>query len=206
MMKRNRKDRRYTLVEMIMVITIILILVTIGILVAPLVTRQASEAKTKALMGMIENALEEYKGSDLSGGNYPMCHETCYSPLFVCGQQPPTPQTVKGTLLQFFEFEQIYDQLAFFDGEGFGIADGFGQTFLYKAPGYRMSGGYDLASCGANLLPGLSEVKDMKDKNSYGTEQRKAYDALIKSGELTIENSIEFELGKGDDIANFMTK
>ena len=83
MMKRNRKDRRYTLVEMIMVITIILILVTIGILVAPLVTRQASEAKTKALMGMIENALEEYKGSDLSGGNYPMCHETCYSPLFV---------------------------------------------------------------------------------------------------------------------------
>ena len=89
MMKRNRKDSRYTLVEIMMVLIVILILVTIGILVAPLITRQASAAKTKALMGMIENAIEEYKGSALSGGNYPMSPLTCgskgtqYTPFFL---------------------------------------------------------------------------------------------------------------------------
>ena len=72
MKKQRRKRNCFTLVELMMVLVVILILVSVGILVAPLITRQASEAKTKALMSMIENAIEEYKNSNLNGGNYPV--------------------------------------------------------------------------------------------------------------------------------------
>lgn len=208
MMKRNRKDRRYTLVEIMMVLIVILILVTIGILVAPLITRQASAAKTKALMGMIENAIEEYKGSALSGGNYPMSPLTCgkgtqYTPFFLDNYDErdngeDSTNNPKNNMMQFFDIAQIENQRTYSeDGKRFCVIDGFGMPFLYMAPGYRMSGGYDLVSLGANLVPGTG--KNMSTPS----------DRLLK-GFLSIDDANEAkaaaELGVGDDIANFTTR
>ena len=204
-MKRNRKDSRYTLVEIMMVLIVILILVTIGILVAPLITRQASAAKTKALMGMIENAIEEYKGSALSGGNYPMSPLTCgskgtqYTPFFLDNydervNDEDSTANPKNNMMQFFDIAQIENQRTFSAKANlFCVVDGFGMPFLYMAPGYRMSGGYDLVSLGANLLPGTGEIMPESKKEVY-------------EGILPVGDKSAAELGKGDDIANFMQK
>lgn len=208
MMKQNRKDRRYTLVEMIMVIAVILILVAVGILVAPLITRQSSEAKTKALMGMIENAIEEYKGFSLSGGNYPMSPLTCGSKgtqytaffldIYVENSDLDDSANIKNNMMQFFDLAQIEEQRAYSEtAQRFYVIDGFGMPFLYMAPGYRMNGGYDLISLGANLVPGTG-------KNMSTPSKR------LLEGFLYIDDANEAkaaaELGVGDDIANFTTR
>ena len=126
MAKQNRKNSRYTLVELMMVLVIVIAIVSIGILVAPLVTRQASEAKTKALLGMIENAIEEYKGSNLNGGNYPMSPQqyggteygTRYTPFFIDNyninnHNEDDNQNIKYNMMQFFDIEQLSEQLSY---------------------------------------------------------------------------------------------
>lgn len=218
MAKQNRKNSRYTLVELMMVLVIVIAIVSIGILVAPLVTRQASEAKTKALLGMIENAIEEYKGSNLNGGNYPMSPQqhggeeygTRYTPFFIDNydinnHDEDDNQNIKYNMMQFFDIEQLSEQLSYMpDAERFCINDGFGMPFLYMAPGYRMTGGYDLASTGANLMPGnVDSVRMQKD-------DARVYNEYMNKGYLSVEHSASTkyaeQLGEGDDITNFMAR
>lgn len=191
-----------------MVIAVILILVAVGILVAPLITRQSSEAKTKALMGMIENAIEEYRGFSLSGGNYPMSPLTCgkgtqYTAFFLDNYDErdngeDSTANPKNNMMQFFDLAQIEEQRAYSEtAKLFYVIDGFGMPFLYMAPGYRMNGGYDLISLGANLVPGTG-------KNMSTPSKR------LLEGFLSIDDANEAkaaaELGVGDDIANFTTR
>lgn len=219
MKKRMGKNCRFTLIEIMIVLTVVLILVSMGILLAPLVTRQASESKTKALMGMIDSALQEYKNYR---GIYPVPTQmidsklgTQYSPLFILGDKKLEPDEAqfeskddkdKVSLLKFFDFEQIKAQTVFMNdpgtkkGIGHCVTDGFGVPFLYMAPGYRMAGGYDLVSLGANGMPGDAKVKEVPQK----IRDR------IATGRLSVEDKTETSyavlLGEGDDLANFKQK
>ncbi|MBQ9774877.1 MAG: hypothetical protein IJW17_02440 [Lentisphaeria bacterium] len=210
MKKRMGKNCRFTLIEIMITLGVVLILVSIGILVVPLVTRQFSEAKTKALMGMIETAIEQYKNSNISGGHYPISpltthgNDTQYTPFFMDNydlknNSENDNQNVKYNMVQFFEIEQVEGNLLYEPAaERFYITDGFGMPFLYMAPGYRSTGGYDLISLGANKMPGNNEGKDVK-KDDGGIYKR------ILNGRLSVVNKKEAEyaaqLGSGDDIA-----
>lgn len=209
MKKRMGKNCRFTLIEIMITLGVVLILVSIGILVVPLVTRQFSEAKTKALMGMIETAIEQYKNSNISGGHYPISplttkeKTTQYTPFFMDNydlknNSENDNQNVKYNMVQFFEIEQVEGNLLYEpDAERFYITDGFGMPFLYMAPGYRSTGGYDLISLGANKMPGNNEGKDVK-KDDGGIYKR------ILNGRLSVVDKKEAkyaaQLGSGDDI------
>ena len=209
MKKRMGKNCRFTLIEIMITLGVVLILVSIGILVVPLVTRQFSEAKTKALMGMIETAIEQYKNSNISGGHYPISplttkeKTTQYTPFFMDNydlknNSENDNQNVKYNMVQFFEIEQVEGNLLYEpDAERFYITDGFGMPFLYMAPGYRSTGGYDLISLGANKMPGNNEGKDVK-KDDGAIYKR------ILNGRLSVVDKKEAkyaaQLGSGDDI------
>lgn len=211
MKKRMGKNCRFTLIEIMITLGVVLILVSIGILVVPLVTRQFSEAKTKALMGMIETAIEQYKNSNISGGHYPISplttkeKTTQYTPFFMDNYDLNNDtendnQNVKYNMVQFFEIEQVKGNLLYEpDAERHYITDGFGMPFLYMAPGYRSTGGYDLISLGANKMPGNNEGKDVK-KDDGGIYKR------ILNGRLSVVDKKEAkyaaQLGSGDDIAH----
>lgn len=215
MKKKSGKNSRFTLIELMVALVVVLLLVSIGIMVAPLVTRHFSEAKTKALMGMIETAIEQYKNSNLSGGNYPVSPLTTkekgtqYTPFFMDNYDLKNDsendnQNIKYNMVQFFEIEQVKSNLLYEpDAERHYITDGFGMPFLYMAPGYRMSGGYDLISLGANKMPGDNEGKDVK-KDDGAIYKR------ILNGRLSVEDKKEAkyaaQLGESDDIANFKSK
>ena len=210
MKKRMGKNCRFTLIEIMITLGVVLILVSIGILVVPLVTRQFSEAKTKALMGMIETAIEQYKNSNISGGHYPISplttkeKTTQYTPFFMDNydlknNSENDNQNVKYNMVQFFEIEQVKNNLLYEpDAERHYITDGFGMPFLYMAPGYRSTGGYDLISLGANKMPGNNEGKDVK-KDDGAIYKR------ILNGRLSVVDKKEAkyaaQLGSGDDIA-----
>ena len=210
MKKKSGKNSRFTLIELMVALVVVLLLVSIGIMVAPLVTRHFSEAKTKALMGMIETAIEQYKNSNLSGGNYPVSPLTTkekgtqYTPFFMDNYDLKNDsendnQNIKYNMVQFFEIEQVKSNLLYEpDAERHYITDGFGMPFLYMAPGYRMSGGYDLISLGANKMPGDNEGKDVK-KDDGAIYKR------ILNGRLSVVDKKEAkyaaQLGSGDDIA-----
>ncbi len=210
-MKKNPgKCSRFTLIEIMVVLTVVLILASIGIMVGPMVARHSSEAKTKALMSMLDNALQEYKNSDISGGHFPVSEDmvdsvkgTQYTPLFLFGDENMDAKNVKGTILQFFEPEQIKSHLRHIPGKGHCIQDAFGMPFLYMSPGYRMNGGYDLVSMGADNMPGDNDAKKMKKTNSS------IYNRLM-NGNLSVEDKKEspyaVQLGEGDDLANFKSK
>ena len=209
MKKKSGKNSRFTLIELMVALVVVLLLVSIGIMVAPLVTRHFSEAKTKALMGMIETAIEQYKNSNLSGGNYPVSPLTTkekgtqYTPFFMDNYDLKNDsendnQNIKYNMVQFFEIEQVKSNLLYEpDAERHYITDGFGMPFLYMAPGYRMSGGYDLISLGANKMPGDNEGKDVK-KDDGAIYKR------ILNGRLSVVDKKEAkyaaQLGSGDDI------
>lgn len=211
MKKRMGKNCRFTLIEIMITLGVVLLLVSIGILVVPLVTRQFSEAKTKALMGMIETAIEQYKNSNISGGHYPISplttteKTTQYTPFFMDNydlknNSENDNQNVKYNMVQFFEIEQVEGNLLYEPNAGrFYITDGFGMPFLYMAPGYRSTGGYDLISLGANKMPGNNEGKDVK-KDDSGIYKR------ILNGRLSVVDKKEAkyaaQLGEGDDIAH----
>lgn len=210
MKKRMGKNGRFTLIEIMITLGVVLILVSIGILVVPLVTRQFSEAKTKALMGMIETAIEQYKNSNISGGHYPISPLTTkekgtqYTPFFMDNydlknNSENDNQNVKYNMVQFFEIEQVEGNLLYEPAaERFYITDGFGMPFLYMAPGYRSTGGYDLISLGANKMPGNNEAKDVQ-KDDGAIYKR------ILNGRLSVVDKKEAkyaaQLGSGDDIA-----
>ena len=210
MKKQRRKRNCFTLVELMMVLVVILILVSVGILVAPLITRQASEAKTKALMSMIENAIEEYKNSNLNGGNYPVspdmydsAYKTQYTPFFIDDydiedRDETSTGNIKNNMIQFFEIEQLKSNLSYDPKVDLQyVTDGFCMPFLYMAPGYRMNGSYDLISTGANMLPGNGEGK-------------KKPDSRWQEGRISVEDKRETkyseQLGEGDDLANFKAR
>lgn len=211
-MKKNpEKCNRFTLIELIVVLAVVLILITVGIMVAPLVTRHSSEAKTKALMGMIETAVEQYKNSNLNGGNYPVSplttaeKTTQYTPFFMDNydlknNSENDNQNIKYNMVQFFEIEQVKDNLQYDpNAQRHYITDGFAIPFLYMAPGYRTNSGYDLISLGANKMPGDNESKAVK-KDDNGIYKR------ILNGRLSVVDKKEAkyaaQLGEGDDIAH----
>ena len=67
-----------------------------------------------------------------------------------------------------------------------------------------MTGGYDLASTGANLMPGnVDSVRMQKDDG-------RVYKEYMDKGYLSVEHSASTkyaeQLGEGDDITNFMAR
>lgn len=212
MKKQSEKRNCFTLIELMVVMAIIIILVSIGVMVAPLITRQGSEAKTKALMAMIENAIEEYKNSNLNGGNYPVSpltadktYGTQYTPFYmdnydIDSKEEYDNKNIKFNMVQYFEIEQIKDNLQYDPAaDRKFVTDGFKMPFFYMAPGYRMNGSYDLISLGANQMPGHGEGVP---KGLKGTR--------LGDGKVSVtdkkESKYAEQLGEGDDIANFTAK
>lgn len=215
MEKRIQKNRNFTLIEMMVVLTIILILVSIGIVVAPLITRQSSEAKTKSLMHAIESAMEQYKNAE---GYYPINpmavdgkYGTQYAPFFLdnyvlSGAEENADSNISNNMMRFFEIEQLKDSRGYNStAKRYFVMDGFGMPILYMHPGYRMGGGsFDLVSTGANVMPGDVSEEDVPGSKTGGTKGR------FLKGTISIEHKDEAkfaaQLGEGDDIANFKAR
>ena len=210
MRKKMTRLYRFTLIELMVVMAVIISLTAVGIMVGPLIARKSSESKTRALLQAISVALEQSKNSDLTGGNYPVLgdpQENTYAPFYI-DMSPNVnkidPEWLRETkLLQFFDYESVKANVVRTGGEGSEakgyIVDGFGTPFLYMVPGYRMNGSYDLVSMGANSVPGSGW------KDSELSEIRS--DGNFKKHKLSLDNSKMKKyiraLGEGDDIANF---
>lgn len=205
MIEQVSRKHRFTLVEIMVVIAVIAILMSVGLYLLGGTTTQASEAKTKAFMGMIENAIAQYKNTM---GHLPMSpltadahYGTQYTPFYMDNYDEDSTEendnkNIKYNMVQFFDIEQIKNNLQYDPAaDRKFVIDGFGMPFLYMAPGYR-TGSYDLVSLGANQMPGHG---DGVPKGLKGTR--------IGDGKISITDKKEKEyavqLGEGDDIANF---
>lgn len=209
MIDRVSRKRCFTLIEIMAVVSIILLLMGVGFYLLGGATSQSSRAKTKALMGMIENAMAQYKNTM---GNFPYSpltadeiYGTQYTPFYMdnydedCTEENEN-KNIKYNMVQFFEIEQIKNNLQYDPAaKRKFVIDGFGMPFLYMAPGYRMNGGYDLVSLGANQMPGHGNGVP---KGLKGTR--------IGDGKISITDKKEkpwaVQLGEGDDIANFVAQ
>lgn len=203
MTKRLSRLSRFTLIELMMVMAVIIVLVAAGVIVGPLINRKSSESKTRALLQAIQTAMEQYKNSDLNGGNYPI------SPIMVSGKSrrytpfymdnfnekasPDDDKYPRNNMAGFFDLNQIRNNLVYSQGRYF-IADAFFMPFLYLAPGQVMGGsGYDLVSTGADGYPGAGDEKRDKRYSNGIIDLEKDKAAVLK-------------LGQGDDISNFGTR
>lgn len=222
---RDRIEKSFTLLEVLVVILTIMFLIGAIFMASTALSKQSGDAKTRAIMKSIEIALENYKNSDLNGGQYPSSIPLArgdendpnfdratfmtakYRPFYV---EKVSGDDSKGTLVQFFDMSSLTGHLRLdIDSNANMILDAYMNPLIYRCPGAVNQQGYDLISTGSNGIPGGDSNRSSKStlitsgffqiqykKDKYGkTDQSRPY--LEAREEL-----IPF-LGTGDDITNF---
>lgn len=133
------RNRGFTMVELLAVITIIMILAGLVIGASAVASRKADVGRCLARVQFIKNALEEYK---LDYGKYPPGNESIlYNRLFndpVNGSG--RPNGIKQPYISETNFLNSSKQ----------FVDPWGKPFRYQAPGSRNKITFDLSSDGPN--------------------------------------------------------
>ncbi len=186
----------FTLIELMIVLTVILLLASITFLAVPIVAKMNGDAKTKATMQMIETVLESYK-SNSTLGDYPGSgDDNKYHPFYLDEYRETAVDGVlapSNNIVGHFKDRTALKAVSKYDGAKrcYYIVDGFTTPFVYRAPG-KMKTTYDLVSLGANCLAGKGEVKTAF-----------TLDPKSPRPSFEFETKAEEYLGQGDDIANW---
>ena len=212
-----KKNKSFTLVELMVVMGVILILVGSMFLLGPSISRKNSESKTTAIMKNVERLLENYKNS---GNNYPLSVERganaaqdvdidpTYMPFFL---DKYDSDDTKDIGMQKYISDDTFSGALFHD-EASGcdyVADGFGIPLVYYCAGDT----YRLISLGANGRIGTGKNDEGESFhspifNADGDQHDDEGAEIIKAEYITFyykgkEDDVEEYFGKGDDIANF---
>jgi prepilin-type N-terminal cleavage/methylation domain-containing protein len=157
-MKNTRKttQRNFTLTEILVVCGIIVILMSIALGVYYVVQNSIAEANTKSIIGQIELAMESYKSEH--GYNLPS-DDTNYR-FYLDEVDTSSSDTQKQPENNFIKYLPNYEKIigsnakynSFWDvGNNrprYYLTDGWGNPLVYRNPGNKNSGSYDLGSKG----------------------------------------------------------
>lgn len=208
-MKRTMKES-FTLIELMVVLLIVVTLASIMFTVAPIATRLSGEAKTRSLIQAISVAMENYKSSDLYGGNYlPSIPRVNFDPndanSFKVQYQPfymdkVTSGSANRTIWQFFDPGILAGQTRMETVAGvMYIIDAFQNPIIYRCPGKVNTGSFDLISLGADGKAGAGEaVAVITGTVSSGAAKGEIYTAIDND-----EAKVTQYFGQGDDITNY---
>lgn len=192
----------FTLVELLTTITILAVLAGIALGVTKLVFTKAHESKNRAVIKMIEIALEQYK---TKYGYYPNSGETPVRFILdrvdltidpsTIGSSPSEldkkTRVLSNNIWQFFDesFKKTYvKQIPTSDSNVFYgyVIDAKGNPLIYRCPGLFNTSSFDLGSAGEDGCLGDGGVQINSNK------------------EIEAITASEYEkFGQGDDIVNF---
>lgn len=161
-MKNHLHERRgFTLIEMLVTITIIVILAGLSLGGFKFVTAKQAKAQAEIQIKLISKALEEYK---LDNGEYPPSSSgngTLYTKLYYEGSQDATSGKI-----YLAELDPDHNKQGWTQGSDASVTiiDPWGKPYIYRAPG-TINPDFDLISLGPdgkplNDDPMASESKD----------------------------------------------
>jgi type II secretory pathway pseudopilin PulG len=158
-----KKQRQFTLIEILAVITIIMILAGVAIGVTAVTNRKSMESKTKSIMKTLEWALEEHREDygfyprsgdpavdndanefDLDDQWYNISNWTWYD-------KGESQKIITGSSLEGYSetFQRPNGGTPYLDEElydGLKVIDAYGNAFQYECPGTHNRESYDLWS------------------------------------------------------------
>ena len=182
-----KRKNAFTLVEILTAITIIAVLAGISLGVSRLVMTKAHEAKNKAVVKMIEVAMEQYKNKY---GYYPNSG-TGSKPFYMdrvdLSASPDATRDIRKNMWQFFDekFKNAYVRGDISNGEGY-VVDALGNPLIYRCPGKFNTDSFDLGSAGEDGKLGDGGTAIRTPSNATG-----------------ISNADYEKFGEGDDVVNF---
>ena len=141
-----KQRSRFTLVELLMVMVVMIILMGLAVGVTGYVTRRAAEAKTISLLEQMMVALEQYREDR---GYYPIKADP------VAIQWDEDDFKSKKGILYLGGYPADGN-----DDDDNTYLDGFGEPFYYEYPGTMNPEAYDLWSKGTDGNHGVSGVND----------------------------------------------
>ena len=211
------KTRKFTLIELMVVMGVILLLVGSMFLLGPAITRKNAESKTKAILKNVEMILANYKNS---GYDYPLSVERgadakadrditpTYMPFFL--DKYDSDETKDIGMQKYISDDTFSGSLMHDDASGCDyVTDGFGVPIVYYCAGDT----YKLISLGANGAIGTGKddsgkafdspvfKASGKQHDEEGAETlRASYIEFVYKGK---EDEVDEYFGQGDDITNF---
>jgi len=133
--------RKFTLIEMLAVISIIAILLALSVGVYSLVMTKMSNTRTQALLKKVEMAMCAYK------------NETGY--YFQQGSLGPLTINSSDTdFIQFLNWTSMKNKGEINENNGYRLTDAWGKVILYQAPGSNNTTMFDLQSFGKDRVSG----------------------------------------------------
>lgn len=215
--------RPFTLVEIMTVLCVILALIAGATFIGPVITKMSNDAKTKALIRSICLALEEYKNSELNGGNYPVSRprgrftnltntaEISYQPFYLDNfdftRNDGSAVDPRRNMIQYFDLDSLREFLQFDSAANSNyLKDAFGMPLIYHCPGRLNTGTFDLISTGANALPGDGIDTKGNTLNTFFSTSKQTDDTgqSVDDRPEYIKPNADYAqyLGKGDDLTN----
>jgi len=158
----------FTLVELLVVISILAVLMGIGIGAFTYANRRIADTRTRTLIKQIEVAMEAYRQEFGYHVQQPAIGSLSVKPL-------PSDKD----FTDFLDFETLKQNNTRVSGDFHIFIDGYGSDLLYRCPGYKNKTSFDLASKGPDGRYGDSTtVND-------GSSEAQKYGQLGKADDIT---------------------
>lgn len=172
----SRSHLHFTLVEIMVVISVIALLMGAILGIADYVSRKNGDARTLAVVEMLRSGLEQYKEKY---GFYPPTIGQQSAGYVQFHLDKVTSNGVSDNFNQFVDYNHLTQSgKSKKEGDLYYVLDGFGGYIYYRCPGYVNKTAYDLGSLGA--------------------------DGKVGDGKTTAVTAAAAadDFGKGDDITN----
>ncbi len=140
LMKEQTSKNRFTIMEILVILLILIVLASMGLGIYQFAIRQANEAQTKSLIQQLEVALVSYQAKY----GYYLQQPNNYSGLLILSD---------GEFKKFIDYERIYKNNMNVSSE---IIDCYGRSLKYMCPGKFNRTTFDLGSVGSDGIYGSS--------------------------------------------------
>ena len=172
----SKKRSCFTLLEILVVISVIVILMGSVAGIASYVTRKNADARTLATVEMLRVGLEQYK---TKYGFYPPSVQVQANGYIPFHLDKINSNGVSDNFNQFVDYNQLTQTgRSRKVGDVYEVLDGYGEPIYYRCPGYVNKTSFDLGSLGAD-----GKLGDNSDKALNSSDSKDYF-------------------GKGDDITN----
>lgn len=226
-MKKNQ-THRFTLIEIMTVMLIILVLVGASLLVIQPISKYRNDTKTKAVITAVGIALQQYHDAigyfpmslepnykNQQGDDWDSARTPTYTPFYLDEfyvNETDGPVAPNRNMNQFFSYDEnrsVCQRDA--ASNRYYVLDAYQAPLVYRSPGKVNTASFDLISTGANTIAGDPDLEKFGTMAKARTSQiafnynTVAFDSDgNQRGYFARPNSSAMPyLGKGDDIANF---
>lgn len=161
----EKKRSGFTLIEMLVTITIIVILAGLSLGGFKYVTAKQANSQAAIQIKLLEKAIEEYK---LDNGVYPPSTggtNVLYKALYYDGAQTPPINDAK---IYLADLDPLNNKQGWTNGTGAGVTiiDPWGSAYIYRNPG-TVNPDFDLFSNGQDGLTDNNGPKSRDDHTNY---------------------------------------